>query len=61
MRVFSMVWCRCTNRMGFRERKVDPEKKHGLTRVICMGDSVTVQRRPGYLLKVIWKISLKEE
>lgn len=36
------------NRMGFREREVDPEKKPGTIRVICMGDSITAQGRPGY-------------
>jgi len=36
------------NRMGFREREVDPEKKPGTIRVICMGDSITAQGHPGY-------------
>jgi lysophospholipase L1-like esterase len=36
------------NQLGFREREVDPVKKPGSMRVICMGDSVTAQGRPGY-------------
>ncbi|MFA7158186.1 MAG: SGNH/GDSL hydrolase family protein [Kiritimatiellia bacterium] len=36
------------NSMGFREREVDPVKKEGAARVICMGDSVTAQGLPGY-------------
>ena len=36
------------NRMGFREREVDPVKPVGTERVICLGDSVTAQGRPGY-------------
>jgi len=36
------------NSLGFRDREVDPHKKPGTTRVICMGDSVTGQGRPGY-------------
>lgn len=36
------------NSLGFREREVDPCKKPGAMRVICMGDSVTGQGRPGY-------------
>lgn len=36
------------NSMGFREREVDPVKKEGTIRVICMGDSVTAQGLPGY-------------
>jgi len=36
------------NRLGFREREVDPEKKPGTIRVICIGDSLTAQGRPGY-------------
>lgn len=36
------------NTMGFREREVDPVKKEGSVRVICMGDSVTAQGLPGY-------------
>jgi len=36
------------NAMGFREREVNPVKKEGSIRVICMGDSVTAQGLPGY-------------
>lgn len=36
------------NSLGFRDREVDPRKKPGALRVICMGDSVTGQGRPGY-------------
>ena len=36
------------NSLGFRDREVDPCKKPGTIRVICMGDSVTGQGRPGY-------------
>jgi|GEM_PF-505243 len=36
------------NSLGFRDREVDPCKKPGTVRVICMGDSVTAQGRPGY-------------
>jgi len=36
------------NNMGFREREVDPVKKDGSIRVICMGDSTTGQGLPGY-------------
>src|ERR1035437_4501160 len=36
------------NSLGFRDREVDPRKKTGAIRVICMGDSVTGQGRPGY-------------
>lgn len=36
------------NSLGFREREVDPRKSPGTIRVICMGDSVTGQGRPGY-------------
>jgi len=39
---------RLINSLGFREREVDPKKKPGALRVICMGDSVTGQGRPGY-------------
>lgn len=39
---------RLINSMGFREREVDPKKKPGTIRVICMGDSITGQGRPGY-------------
>ncbi len=36
------------NSLGFRDREVDPRKKPDTIRVICMGDSVTGQGRPGY-------------
>ena len=36
------------NSLGFRDREVDPRKAPGSIRVICMGDSVTGQGRPGY-------------
>lgn len=36
------------NSMGYREREVDPEKKPGVKRVICFGDSITAQGRPNY-------------
>jgi lysophospholipase L1-like esterase len=36
------------NRMGFREREVDPRKPPGVRWVICLGDSVTAQGMPGY-------------
>lgn len=36
------------NTMGFREREVNPVKREGSVRVICMGDSVTAQGLPGY-------------
>ena len=36
------------NRMGFREREVEPVKVPGQMRVLCLGDSVTAQGRPGY-------------
>jgi len=36
------------NRMGFREREVNPVKQPDTVRVVCMGDSVTAQGRPGY-------------
>jgi lysophospholipase L1-like esterase len=36
------------NRMGYREREVNPVKKSGTRRVICMGDSITGQGNPGY-------------
>jgi len=39
---------RRVNRLGFRDREVDPEKKSGTIRVICLGDSITAQGRPGY-------------
>jgi lysophospholipase L1-like esterase len=39
---------RTVNRMGFLDREVDPVKKPGTMRVICMGDSVTGQGIPPY-------------
>lgn len=36
------------NRMGFREREIEPTKQPDTRRVICLGDSVTAQGRPGY-------------
>lgn len=39
---------RLINSIGFREREMDPNKKPGTVRVICMGDSITGQGRPGY-------------
>ncbi len=36
------------NRMGYREREIDPVKKPGVKRVICLGDSITAQGRPNY-------------
>ncbi len=39
---------RLINSLGFREREVDPHKQPGTVRVLCMGDSVTGQGRPGY-------------
>jgi len=36
------------NSLGFRDREVDPRKQPGTIRVVCMGDSVTAQGRPGY-------------
>lgn len=43
------VFCgRQINKLGFREREVDPVKKEGSVRVICLGDSVTAQGLPGY-------------
>ncbi len=39
---------RLVNSLGFREREVDPRKKPGTVRVICMGDSITAQGLPGY-------------
>ena len=38
------------NRMGFREREIDPVKAPGAIRVICMGDSITAQGHPPYSL-----------
>jgi lysophospholipase L1-like esterase len=39
---------RTVNRMGFLDREVDPAKKPGAVRVICMGDSVSGQMVPPY-------------
>ena len=39
---------RLINSMGFPEREIDPVKKAGVTRVICMGDSCTGQGIPPY-------------
>jgi lysophospholipase L1-like esterase len=39
---------RVVNSMGFFDREVDPVKKEGVTRVICMGDSCTGQGIPPY-------------
>ena len=39
---------RLVNTLGFLGREVDPVKLAGTIRVICMGDSVTAQGRPGY-------------
>ncbi|MBU0715506.1 MAG: hypothetical protein KJ964_09150 [Verrucomicrobia bacterium] len=39
---------RTVNRIGFLDREVDPVKKPGTMRVICMGDSVTGQGVPPY-------------
>lgn len=36
------------NSLGFRDREVDHRKPTGAIRVICLGDSVTGQGRPGY-------------
>lgn len=36
------------NRLGYREREIDPVKKENTVRIICLGDSVTAQGRPGY-------------
>jgi lysophospholipase L1-like esterase len=36
------------NSMGFREREVDPVKKPGAMRVICLGDSCTADGGPPY-------------
>ena len=36
------------NSLGFREREVNPAKASETRRVICMGDSVTAQGKPGY-------------
>lgn len=39
---------RFINSLGFREREVDLKKNPDMIRVICMGDSITGQGRPGY-------------
>ncbi len=39
---------RMVNNLGFLDRPVDPEKKPGSVRVICMGDSCTAQGIPPY-------------
>ncbi len=39
---------RPVNQMGFLDREVDPEKKEGTSRVICMGCSITGQGPPPY-------------
>jgi len=39
---------RMVNSLGFLDREVDPEKKAGTTRVICMGCSCTGQGIPPY-------------
>ena len=44
----SLFLGRRINRLGFRDREVDPVKRPGTIRVICMGDSITAQGRPGY-------------
>lgn len=44
----TMFHGRRINGLGFREREVDAKKKPGTRRVICLGDSVTGQGRPGY-------------
>ncbi|MFH1477070.1 MAG: GDSL-type esterase/lipase family protein [Verrucomicrobiota bacterium] len=36
------------NRLGYRDREIDPAKQPGVMRVICMGDSVTAQGDPPY-------------
>jgi lysophospholipase L1-like esterase len=36
------------NRLGFRDREVEPAKAAGTRRVICLGCSVTAQGLPGY-------------
>jgi len=43
-----MHYGRTINSLGFREREVDPVKKTGTSRVICMGDSCTGQGDPPY-------------
>jgi lysophospholipase L1-like esterase len=44
----SMFHGRVINQLGFREREVNPQKAPGTMRIICMGDSITGQGRPGY-------------
>ncbi len=44
----SWVYGRHINRLGFREREVNPVKQPGVRRIICLGDSVTAQGQPGY-------------
>ena len=39
---------RTVNQMGFLDREIDPAKKPGTMRVICMGDSVSGQGIPPY-------------
>jgi lysophospholipase L1-like esterase len=39
---------RMINQLGYREREVDPVKAPNTMRVICLGDSVTAQGKPGY-------------
>lgn len=39
---------RVINKLGFRDREVEPAKAEGAVRVICMGDSTTGQGLPGY-------------
>jgi len=36
------------NSMGFREREIDPVKRPGMKRVICLGDSCTADGGPPY-------------
>lgn len=36
------------NSLGYRDREVDPIKAPNTLRVICFGDSITAQGRPGY-------------
>ena len=44
----SAVYGRPINKLGFREREVNPVKLPGVRRVICLGDSVSAQGQPGY-------------
>ncbi len=44
----NMLAGRRINRLGFREREIDPVKAPGVIRVICMGDSITAQGLPPY-------------